>query len=380
MNKNILGFLLIDAPHSALNNAGQDAGSRTENAIAVKAIRRGKSIYPYISGQAWRYWWRATLQSKYNWNVSPISRESKIAFTSANPFSYPDDDVFGYMRALKNKPQRETKEAKGKKKNQEKATPDAQEEPIEAQASSKEVQSKEKASGTLTRLSPLKCSPLVSVYEHVPTQDFGVMARQEGDPVPFEHQFYSTIMKGIFSLDLSNVGIFSQEAKTGYKNLDSAYVESKEIKEAISQFHAEQKGSQWILPKEERLKRIQDTISSLSYIYSTTKSSIHLTDVTPKFIILAVIQGGNHLFMNITNGTSDKPIVNLPALKQVIMDYKDILLSDIYIGRQIGFMDSLQEELLKLQKEISSDSKKLHILSPKQAIEEFTKTIGTYME
>ncbi len=372
MNKNILGFVLIDAPHSALNNAGQDAGARTENAVVVKTIRQGRSLYPYISGQAWRYWWRTALESKYNWRLSPITREAKIAFTSANPFSYPDDDVFGYMRAMK--AQKEPKESKGKKKAQE-----AQEEVPDTETPSKEPKDA-KAGGTLTRLSPLKCSPLVSLYEHVPTQDFGVMARHQGDPVPFEHQFYSTIMKGIFSLDLGSVGVFGEDSKTGYRNLNPAYTESKEIKEAISQVQAEKKDGKWILPKEERTRRAKETINSLSYIYSTTKSAIHLTDVTPKLVILAVIQGGNHLFMNITNGNPEQPAINLVALKQVILDYKENILSDIYIGRQSGFMDSLEEGLLNLQKEISSDSKKLHLLSPKQAIEEFTKTIEAHIE
>jgi CRISPR-associated protein Cst2 len=120
MTRNVIGFVLIDAPHSALNNAGQDAGARTENAVVVKTIRKGREIYPYVSGQAWRYWWRAVLAEKFGWQLSPILREAKVAFTAANPFSYPDDDVFGYMRALK--------------KNE---------------------------GGTLTRLSPLKCSPLI---------------------------------------------------------------------------------------------------------------------------------------------------------------------------------------------------------------------------
>ena len=93
--------MLIDAPHSALNNAGNDSSERTENIVRVKAIRKGKKVYPYVSGQALRYWWRTTLEEKFNWNISPIKREKKIAFTSANPVEYDDDDIFGYMRALK---------------------------------------------------------------------------------------------------------------------------------------------------------------------------------------------------------------------------------------------------------------------------------------
>lgn len=335
MQKNILGFVLIDAPHSALNNAGQDAGARTENTVVVKVIRKGRSTYPYVSGQAWRYWWRNALQEKCNWTMSPIIREKKVAFTNANPFEYPDDDVFGYMRAVK-----------------------------------------KDDGGTLTRLSPLKTSPLVSVIDSTPIDDFGVMSRHDGDPVPFEHQFYSTVMKGIFSLDLSSIGIFYDTARTGFKNLDDKYVETTDIKASIQKIRAVKGNNVWKLPKEERLKRAKDTISALPYIYSTTKAAGHLTDVTPKFIILTVINGGNHIFMNITNDNHDKPIINVSALKQVLSDYKGSIVSDIYIGRQDGFMDDIADDLNKLK----VDEKTIHIFSPTKAVEAFEKVIEKFVD
>lgn len=333
MPKNILGFVLIDAPHSALNSAGQDAGARTENMVSVKVIRKGSSVYPYVSAQAWRYWWRMTLQDKFNWNLSPIIREAKVAFTSANPFEYADDDVFGYMRAVK--------KADG---------------------------------GTLTRLSPLKCSPLVSICKHVPTDDFGVMSRHEGDPVPFEHQFYSTVLKGIFSLDLQAVGSFYDNARTGFKNLDEKYVQTQEMKAAIQKSNAAKQDSVWKLPRDVRIKRAKEAISALTYLYSTTKAAGHLTDVTPKFVILLIIDGGNHIFMNITNESYDKPI-NISALRQVLTDYSDSIVSDIYIGRQDGFADILEKEL----KDLSITGKELHRLSPKQAVGEFVRAIEKHI-
>ena len=334
MSKNILGFVLIDAPHSALNNDKADAGARTENMVVVKVIRKGSSVYPYVSAQAWRYWWRMALQDKFNWNLSPIIREAKVAFTSANPFEYPDDDVFGYMRAVK--------KADG---------------------------------GTLTRLSPLKCSPLVSICKHAPTDDFGVMSRHEGDPVPFEHQFYSTVLKGIFSLDLKSVGSFCDNARTGFKNLDEKCVETSEIKAAIQRTGAAKQSGAWQIPKAERIKRAKDAISALPYLYSTTKAAGHLTDVTPKFIILAVMDGGNHIFMNVTNESYDKP-VNISALKQVLADYSSNIVSDIYIGRQDGFMDELDKDL----KGLTVAGKTMHCHSPKQAVEKFVEVIKDHIQ
>lgn len=338
MHNSVIGFVLIDAPHSALNMSGQDEGARTDNAVVVKTIRKGRKVFPYVSGQAWRFWWRNTLKEKYGWDMSPIIRKPKVAFTSANPFKYPDDDVFGYMRALK-----KTEE------------------------------------GTLTRIAPLKCSPLVSVADQTPTNDFGVMARQsEGDPVPYEHQFYSTILKGIFSLDLDSVGRFGEVAKTGYKNLDEAYIKKDEIKKSIKEIGAEKENGNWSIPKDQRMKRVKDTLSALNYIYSTTKGTGHLTDVTPKFIVLAVVNGGNHIFMNITREDSEKPI-NTEALKQVIADYNDIIESDIFIGKQNGFLDYLTEELERVRTELSN-TRSVKISSPKIAIETFVKTIDNHIK
>ncbi len=50
MTYTVNGFMLIDAPHSALNNAGNDSSERTENVVRVKAIRKGKKVYPMFRG------------------------------------------------------------------------------------------------------------------------------------------------------------------------------------------------------------------------------------------------------------------------------------------------------------------------------------------
>lgn len=97
------GFVLIDVDVAALNNAGRSNTTALENGVATKKIRKNGRLYTYVSGQAWRYWWRNTLQQHFGWVLSPISREAKVAFTSANPLLYEDDDVFGYMRAAKRK-------------------------------------------------------------------------------------------------------------------------------------------------------------------------------------------------------------------------------------------------------------------------------------
>lgn len=324
MSNVIVGLMLIDAPHSALNNAGSDVSDRTDNIVRVKSIRKGRKVYPYVSGQALRYWWRDTLENKANWEMSPIIREKKIAFTSANPIEYPDDDVFGYMRALK-----------------------------------------AKEGGTVTRISPLKNSPLVSVAGQYPTSDFGVMARHEGDPVPYEHEFYSTVLKGIFSLDLDNLGVFSESEKTGYRNM------YEKLKELAKEKNLENTEDKWILDKETRKQRAKDVLEVLPYLYGGAKATSHLTDVTPKFIILAAINGGNHIFMDVVHEENDKLKVDLDNLKEILKDYEDILLTDVYIGIRAGFLDEIQEDLSVFEE----NNKNVHLGSINEMVDEFAKNI-----
>ena len=339
MSKHLIGLTLIDAPYSALNNAGTEASQATENIVTVKKLQKGRDTYPYVSGQAWRNWWRTTLDQEFDeWSSSPIEREKKIAFTAADPVTYDDDDVFGYMRAQS------------------------------------EMQGKKKVNITVTRLSPLKCSPLVSIAPQIPTNDFGVMARHQGDPVPYEHQFYSCVLQGIFSLDLSAVGTFSDVNRTGYKNIASSYVQT--IQNAGGTQVDED--PVWVLPKETRLRRCQQTLEALPFLSGGAKLTSHLTDVTPKLIILSVLEGGNHPFMNLMVEEDGVGKLNITALREVIEDYNDRFCDAIYIGRRSGFMDDLHDKLTELasgnslQREIVYDS-------PNKVIAQLSQKLETHI-
>ncbi len=97
----LTGAVLIEANGAALNNAGLEEGRRVENAIVVKQIRIGRLRYPYVSGQAWRRWWREVLYADFGWTPSEVTREAKSAYTKGDPVAYEEDDLFGYMAARK---------------------------------------------------------------------------------------------------------------------------------------------------------------------------------------------------------------------------------------------------------------------------------------
>jgi len=348
------GFVLLDVDAVALNNAGKNTASRFDNAVATKSIRKNGLSYVYVSGQAWRFWWRDTLQKNLNWEVSPITREKKIAFTNANPIKFADDDVFGYMRAAS-----EEVEVKGKKKN---------------------------VNITVTRISPLKNTAIISVASVRPEENWSSMARQEGDSVPYGKQEYSAIMKGMFSLDLSQIGTFSNYNKTGFVNLSdklrSEALENGAV-EVDDNFVKDDKGNPHKLVrlnKEIRTKRAMDTIKALKNISGGAMQTSNMGDVTPKFIILATTKTGNHPFSHIASNSgayNEYAELNIDALIEIINDYKDDFEGKIFIGKRSGFMNERNEELSKLE----TDFKDLVVLDTiNKTIDNYCKQLETQMD
>jgi CRISPR-associated protein Cst2 len=311
----VTGLLLLDAPASALNNLGSISGERVDNTTHVKAIStpEGKQ-FPYVSAQAFRYWIRTTAQQRISdWRAAPTIRGEKTAYTDSNPLQWWDDDLFGYMRTSKTK--------KG-------GTSEGE---------------------LVTRSSPFRVSTLVSIAPVRIITDFGVMARHEGDPVPFEHQLYRTTLQGLFSLDLHACGTFSYRKKAGYRNLDE-----RRLKEAQEQGleHLEQEKA-YRLPLAERVRRIRALFEALALLEGGAKLAIHYTDVTPVFCILAVTRGGNHLFGQVIGAKEGIiPQIKLEALREVLTVMRDEILSPLYIGWVRGYLDEqrggVEHELAKL--------------------------------
>ncbi|MCC6287452.1 MAG: type I-B CRISPR-associated protein Cas7/Cst2/DevR [Chitinophagaceae bacterium] len=335
MNLKVQGFILLDVDVVALNNAGKSSTSNFDNAVATKKVFKNGRTYTYVSGQAWRFWWREALQKNHGWQLSPITREAKIAFTAADPIKYADDDIFGYMKAAKD------------------VQLDEQGKPV---LDSKGKEKKENV--TVTRVSPLKNSAIVSVASTRPAENWSSMARHDGDSVPYGKEEYSAIMKGMFSLDISQAGTFAMYNKTGFKNLTeelktnalnngSQEIDDPFVKDANGNFKKLLQLSSSI-----RKQRIKDTIQALKTISGGAMQTNNLGDVTPKVIVLATTSTGNHPFSHIAaseGSNSEKAYLNIDAIKEVLKDYKEQFQGTIFIGRRSGFLDDYAARLKELE-------------------------------
>lgn len=358
------GFILIDVDVAALNNAGKS----DDNGVATKKIRKNGRIYTYVSGQAWRFWWRNTLQKQFDWQLSPVTRADKVAFTSADPVQFPDDDIFGYMKAAKevrlNEEGGPVKDNKGN-----------------------EV----KDNVTVTRVSPLKNSAIVSVSATQAVENFSVMARQDGDPVPYTKEEYSAIMKGMFSLDLEMVGTFASYNKTGFKNLSvkqRADALQKGATELADPHLSDAKGEAHKLvrlEKEVRVNRATETIQALKFISGGAMQTNNLADVSPKFIVLATTTSGNHPFSHIVKSKGERDeffVLNHAGLVEVLTEFSAQIQGKVFVGVRNGFLsdfdfDELQKALAPFTKKESGSDEKVVLTTVHQAIDGYSTQLKT---
>lgn len=347
------GLLIIDAPASALNNLGNIPGDREDNSVGVKTIKTKEGFFPYVSAQAFRYWHRMTLQEHVpGWRAAPVYREEKIAYSDSNPLLYWDDDLFGYMRAPSKR-----ESAKVKR------------EADISRAGETETTS------TITRAAPFRVSTLVSLAPVYITSDFGTMSRHEGNPVPHEHQFYRTSLRGLFSLDLHACGTFSYRDKTGFRNLDDERV--KQAVEVADIEHLEAEKA-YRLPLAQRIQRIQALFEGLARLEGGAKQTLHYTDVAPSLVILAVTRGGNHIFNYVVGANPQGKLeMKHEAWRETLRVHADELLSDIYVGWTQGYLDDVRSDFMSIVNEHNANGgRRIHIAHPREVFASFIRALG----
>lgn len=276
----LTGAVLIEANGAALNNAGLEEGRRVENAIVVKQIRVGRLRYPYVSGQAWRRWWREVLYADFDWEPSPvtvISRPQQV-FTEGDPIAYAEDDLFGYMVARKE--------------------------------------------GTFRRVSPLKNSLLISVLPNVIERDFGHFTRNlppEANPLLYEAEHYTAPLQGVFTIALSDVGHF----ETG---------EMYDLSEEVVQTHVGEMEAvderRYRLSSSQRVQRVRDVMRALARLRGGAHLARNLSDVTPVAVLVGFLDGGNAPFQRLfaPDVNREQVVLNLERLQSVLRDYQNRLL------------------------------------------------------
>jgi CRISPR-associated protein Cst2 len=360
----IAGTFLIHADASFLNGAGLGEGEN-RNVTVPKTLRDGKDDVPYVSSQAWKRWLRNTLIEETGWESSELvaiktsekGSVSKIA-GKLDPVNYPEDDLFGYMRAQENQ---------GKSAKRE-ATEDEAEEDDDSTASSKRTKTK-----ALVRASPFSASLLLSIRKRGwRGRDEGFVHLKEGTPLPYTTEFYTTHLQGIFCLAHSRVGVF---ANVG----DRIEIEEPLAKKYVAEGKLRASNGTYELTDAPaiRKERSGELIKALSVLRGGAKQAAFGTDVAPKFLMLAGLSCGNPIFNHLfaEDGTTGLTFKTSTFL-QILGDYADRILTPVYIGLRDGYIANQTEiSALREKHNFERGDVELRIMTPREAAEAMAQVI-----
>ncbi|PZG34220.1 type I-B CRISPR-associated protein Cas7/Cst2/DevR [Spongiactinospora gelatinilytica] len=250
----LVGKVVLDVVAGAPNN-----GRGEDNLAQVKQMRVGRDIHPYVSAQAFRRWLRDSLPASEP--ISPVVRsgtgQKQQAYTQGRPDLYLDDDLFGYMVAVK-----------GDKTK------------------------------TCQRDTVLATGTFVSVAPRPPVRDFGTMSRGFAageNPVLHAHEFYTAELAGDVLLDVPRVGVFEIDG-TGLKVAlpEPAALLARDNGAEPVTFRG---GSALRLPMPER--RAALLLRMLTAVRGGAKQALHYGDRTPALVLLAPTLGGINPFTRI---------------------------------------------------------------------------------
>jgi CRISPR-associated protein Cst2 len=294
----LTGKIALDITAGAPNNGRGD-----DNVGIVKKLWVGRDAYPYVSAQAFRRWVRDSIPSGEQ--RSPVTREGQgkkqQAYTSGRPDRYLDDDLFGYMVAIKGEDllQRDTVFATG---------------------------------------------TLISVAPRRPERDFGTMSRgfpADTHPVIHEHELYSAELASDILLDLPRVGTFEQEGGGSRRALraDAA----AEALAAGAQETRFRDIPSIQLPLPERRRRAAVLLRTLTEVRGGAQRAVHYGDRSPAFVLLAPLKGGNNPFTRVLHTKDHKVRFNEQAFAEELRAWSGELNGPVLIGWSPGFLGDQRE-------------------------------------
>lgn len=289
----LVGKVVLDIDAGAPNN-----GRGVDNVAKVKVLRVGRDIYPYVSAQAFRRWLRDTVATAEP--ESPVTRSGtgakQQAYSAGRPDQFLDDDIFGYMVAVK-------------------------------------------GGGSTQRDTVLATGTLVSVTPQRPDSDFGTMSRgfpAGANPVIHEHEHYTADLAGDLLLDVPRVGVFETDGSGLKVNLAGAAI--GEATAAGAEVLSFRGNSALRLSIGERRRRTASLFRALASLRGGAKQSAHYGDRTPALVLLAPLKGGVNPFTRVVAARDGRTYVDTGVLREELNAWADEIDGTVLIGWAPGFL------------------------------------------
>jgi CRISPR-associated protein Cst2 len=340
--KHIVGTFVIHADATFLNGAGLAQGGEDKNVVIPKTlwqlINGRPTELPYVSAQSFRRWLRNTANEDNNWVPSDLHSIGESAKGSTNkiatlldPVIYPEDDLFGYMKAVGKEEKKSKKGAAG-----EEGEDDGGEQPIKA---AKKVQI-----DSIQRTSPFRNSIIKAIPGAKINRDEAFVHLKEGTPLPYATKFYVAHLQGIFGLDLERLGRF---VNIGSK----VEIEPEKVTEYLAKNKLTVKNNTSakttiyeLSDRNQAVKeRVAGLLKSLVRLRGGAKMAAFGADVSPKIIILAVIEGGNLIFNDLFEYGVMNPKLKIGAFTDAISGFSDRIKGKVYVGFRSDYLENHTE-------------------------------------
>lgn len=295
----LVGKVALGVVAGAPNN-----GIGEGNVATVKYMRIGWDRYPYVSAQAFRRWLRDSMPTDES--RSPVFRsgtgKKQQAYTDGRPDLYLDDDLFGYMVAVK------------------------------------------EAGETRQRDTVFATGTLVAVAPRDPQRDFGTMSRGfdvGANPVIHEHQFYTAELAGDVMLDLPRVGTFEVDG-SGLK-IALTKAAAKEAEQAGATPTALRQIRSLRLSIDKRRRRAAVLLRTLAELRGGAKQALHYGDRAPALVLLAPMKGGTNPFTRVLGAKNNRTEFLADVLREELSAWADELDGPVLLGWAPGFLGEQRE-------------------------------------
>ena len=253
-----------------------NAGEGEANFIDVKKYKRNGIEYPYVSGQAMRYYIKEAIRKSID-DVDYMCVPNDKGETCGDIKKCIGCDLFGFMTTIK-------KDA------------------IEGHSG-----------GAITRVSPVKVSPAM-----------GVLPFEENAVVDFLTRRHR-LKEGKLEGDIVNVEIGVNLYKCGIA-IDAMRVGGEECIDKENRMVK----IEYYLTEDERKKRISKILEAIRYLSDYSKQSRLLTDFTPDLILLAFQDIYSHRLQKAIDINDNKlNIDRLEAVLNDVMEYSPKVIAGI---------------------------------------------------
>ena len=302
----ICGSIIVQAHNSFLNGAGTIKEGK-EVVGVPKTFQKDGILYPYVSAQCWRRCWKATFKE----NIVPILSSDPVEIKYASfPFLNALDDIFGYFEA-----------------NEQRI----------------EIQEVNKVNVSQVRSSPFQISQLHPIQKFGSGTHQGIVKDKayvhlkDGTPLPYTSRFYNADLEAMFAFDLGRLCTYMNfnDRQELSANTINEYLNNALLTEV------EEGRYQLIDADSLQKKRALYAIESLLMIAGGAKSAQFGTDISPKGIIAAGMNGGNPLLSRVFVMGKERPRLDFDRLVTVVTSNPSLFETPIYCGLRQNYLENL---------------------------------------